>query len=1116
VQARLSAPGAIVFGLMLIGMSIVSVHGGVGFLPVPTAIPPLGGAPLHVNSILAASMLPSRGTSTHSSAPPRGAVAYTIDAFNETVLRATYIPDHGGFAITSEILIPSLHKLYMGAEGGDVWVVNTTSMVGDSKLFTPQGVSSMALDPKSGELWTAGSPWTISVLNLTDGGGVRAEINVSNGPTSIVYDSRDDRMFVGTQYGAAPTIAVINASSYKIVDTIRNLTFTPTSLCYATIGDRILVADKEGHAVRVVDAARMSFESSTWAVGAGPDALLIEPVHNWLYVANGGSANVTVINLTSGAYMAHGLPVGQAPAALLYFPPTHSVLVGDEQFGEVSEIPSAGPQPGGNVTNLTGGGGPLAYDPSNDYVFTVGSCPGAFPCTYLSVFAPASSNAVAFNIQLSFTFVASTFDMINGNIYVVNPAGMNGSGNPGRYPPYPPGNSSVMVINGTTHQLSAKSYPAGYGAGAIAYDSANHKLYVANTGDGTVSVIDPATARVSLVKLGPPSLWNLTFPDSIAIDPIRDMIYVADGGTNNVSVIDGSSQSLIATIAVGTEPTSVLYDRSTNEVYVGDCGSNNITVLNGSTGRATGSVPVGRCPDALALFPPTGELFVANEYATQGTYSNLTVVNLSQQKSVGSVAVGFTPVAIAFDPANGYLYVANGYSYNLTVVNGSSRTQVTPGISVTVGYAESYPTSLTYDPLTQEVFVPTSFTSAVYVVGNTPEITSATVAPALAEVGVPVQAQAMVEYGTQPYVVGYSGLPRGCSTADSLQLLCIPREAGNFTLQVAVTDANSYTVTQALPLTVRPPLDVPIIDTTPGLLGVGDRLTITARAVGGVGPYAYTYVGLPPGCTAMNASSLSCFPTSAGWYALSVTVTDTFQFSRTAVAVVQVVGKLTVQLSWTTTPSIQFGSSATLIVQAAGGLAPYVYTYVGLPSGCLSSNSSVLVCTPNATGSFRSEVTVTDARGTTAFAWANLTVVPIATPLPSILAFLATPSSVTLGNSAMLWVVLSGAAPNATFTFAGLPPGCTATNSSRWACVPNETGNYTIEVSVHIGDRSVGKASTNLTVTPASTGQEPPSPDTGDLTLYYEGLAIGLGIAVAFLGGLVVHGVWRNRSRRKD
>lgn len=61
---------------------------------------------------------------------------------------------------------------------------------------------------------------------------------------------------------------------------------------------------------------------------------------------------------------------------------------------------------------------------------------------------------------------------------------------------------------------------------------------------------------------------------------------------------------------------------------------------------------------------------------------------------------------------------------------------------------------------------------------------------------------------------------------------------------------------------------------SPVALDAGQHLTLTARALGGIGGYSYAWTGLPPGCPSENATTLLCTPTGSGAYDPMVLVRD--------------------------------------------------------------------------------------------------------------------------------------------------------------------------------------------------------------------------------------------------
>ena len=76
-----------------------------------------------------------------------------------------------------------------------------------------------------------------------------------------------------------------------------------------------------------------------------------------------------------------------------------------------------------------------------------------------------------------------------------------------------------------------------------------HRVYVTNTSNASVSVIDSAmNAVLATVPVG-------NIPEGVAVDPTGARVYVANSGPNSVSVIDTATNTVVATVAVGTTPS---------------------------------------------------------------------------------------------------------------------------------------------------------------------------------------------------------------------------------------------------------------------------------------------------------------------------------------------------------------------------------------------------------------------------------------------------------------------------------------------------------------------------------------------------------------------------------
>ncbi len=106
----------------------------------------------------------------------------------------------------------------------------------------------------------------------------------------------------------------------------------------------------------------------------------------------------------------------------------------------------------------------------------------------------------------------------------------------------------------------------------IAYDSDNGKMYVADAGSNTVSVINASTHQIiATIPVG-------VEPFGVAYDSGNKKVYVtnSDGG---VSVINASINKVVATISVGVEPFGVAYDSGHGRTYVANSGSNTVSVI---------------------------------------------------------------------------------------------------------------------------------------------------------------------------------------------------------------------------------------------------------------------------------------------------------------------------------------------------------------------------------------------------------------------------------------------------------------------------------------------------------------------------------------------------------
>ena len=206
----------------------------------------------------------------------------------------------------------------------------------------------------------------------------------------------------------------------------------------------------------------------------------------------------------------------------------------------------------------------------------------------------------------------------------------------------------TSVVSETTGTVGKK---------ALGVAVSDTKIYVANSGSNTVSVVDRASGAVHTIPV-------VGTPRAVVISPDGSRAYVS--GYQGVSVIDtGTDTVLTRVVTNGGYSYGIAISGDGRRLYVGNAGNNTVSVIDTTPTLPTviATVKVGSAPRTLAVSADGTGVYVANWNA--GTVS---VISTASNTNVGTIKVGANPFGVAAG-ADGMVYVANYGSNNVSVID---------------------------------------------------------------------------------------------------------------------------------------------------------------------------------------------------------------------------------------------------------------------------------------------------------------------------------------------------------------------------------------------------------------------------------------------------------------
>jgi YVTN family beta-propeller protein len=448
--------------------------------------------------------------------------------------------------------------------------------------------------------------------------------------------------------------------------------------------------------------------------------------------------------------------------------------------------------------------------------------------------------------------------------------------------------------------------------------------YITNNASNNVSVIDTATNTVTAtVNVG-------TTPYGVAVSPNGQNVYVAntdDFYNGTVSVIDTATNKVTATVKIGITPIGIAVSPNGQYVYVTFNGDfpGAVDVINTTTNTVIGAIGVGQFPVGVAVNPDG-----SNVYVVIGHSNIVSVINMTTNNVTAEVSVGEHPYGVAVNPDGTKAYVTNWHDATVSVIDTSTNT-----VSATVS-GLNYPGGVAVSPDGTKAYVTNEGNNTVSVINTTNNT-----------------AYASVNVGNNPFGIAV--------TPDGRNVYVANQNDNN----VSVIDTKTNTVAATVPVGISPAafgqfigpmLITPTItwnnpaNITYGTALVAGQLNAQSSASG---TFAYT-----EGSTPVDTTTVL----SAGTHTLTATFTSTdpnYVSGGTVTATI-IVKKATPILTWAPNPlaDISHGTQlngeldATATDPTTGKTVDGTFVYTDEAGNVVTENSVLSVGTHTLTATF--------------------------------------------------------------------------------------------------------------------------------------------------------------------
>lgn len=242
----------------------------------------------------------------------------------------------------------------------------------------------------------------------------------------------------------------------------------------------------------------------------------------------------------------------------------------------------------------------------------------------------------------------------------------------------------VVAIDATTYRVTATAPTGSQPAHVI--EAPNGKVYVTNSGDGTVSVYQaPGLSPGGRITLG-------GTPHGLRPAAGGSVVVVANTMDGALDIIDPATDKYMGAVPVGSSPAQVAVSADGKYAYTGISDPPSVVKVDLAQRKIVGSAAVPNSPVQLYLTPDETQVVSADQGEKDAQGHTLSVIDTNAMTTRGTVTTGAGPHGVVIDGSGDWAWVTNSYDNTVTAVDLSTLTAMA---TIPVG---TQPSGISYSP----------------------------------------------------------------------------------------------------------------------------------------------------------------------------------------------------------------------------------------------------------------------------------------------------------------------------------------------------------------------------------------------------------------------------------